>query len=66
MNINSDDPAYFGGYINDNYRFILDEFRDLEEQELKETLKKLACNGFKASFISDEMKTEFINQITGL
>ena len=24
MTVNSDDPAYFGGYINDNYRAVRD------------------------------------------
>ncbi len=45
--INSDDPSYFGGYMNDNFirtRHAL----NLSEAELR----KLARNGFEASFLS--------------
>lgn len=58
---NSDDPAYFGGYMNENFIAI--------EQALNMTadeLKQLAINSFKASFIADELKQKWITQIQAL
>lgn len=44
--INSDDPAYFGGYVAENYRAIA------EAQELtRDDLLQLARNSFTASFL---------------
>ncbi len=46
VTINSDDPAYFGGYVDDNFRAL--------ERELGldgETLRQLAANSFRASFL---------------
>lgn len=47
--INSDDPAYFGGYVNDNYRAIAAAL-ELSEEEIT----TLARNSFKASFLSQD------------
>ena len=44
--INSDDPAYFGGYVNDNFRAISDAL-DLSDDEIV----MLARNSFTASFL---------------
>ena len=44
--INSDDPAYFGGYINENYRRTADAI-GLTEAEIIE----LAKNSFRGSFL---------------
>ncbi len=49
--INSDDPAYFGGYINDNYRAAA-HARGLG----REALVTLARNSFLGAFLSDEEK----------
>ena len=51
VTINSDDPAYFGGYIGDNYRHIAEEF-ELDD----EILTALARNSIEASFLTDEAK----------
>ena len=45
VTLNSDDPAYFGGYINDNYLAMQTAF-DLDFA----TLATLAKNSFEASF----------------
>jgi len=58
VTVNSDDPSYFGGYMNDNFIAIADAL-DLTEQELKQ----LAINSFEASFISDQTKQKWIQQI---
>jgi adenosine deaminase len=49
--VNSDDPAYFGGYVADNYRAIA-KGRGLG----KAALATLARNSFTGSFLSDEAK----------
>ena len=58
ITINSDDPAYFHGYINENYMAIT-EALDLSEG----ILAGLAKNSFKASFLPDEEKTRFIGMV---
>ncbi|MBV9883661.1 MAG: adenosine deaminase [Sphingomonadaceae bacterium] len=49
--INSDDPAYFGGYVNDNYRAAA-AGRNLSRDDLA----TLARNSFLGAFLSDEEK----------
>ena len=44
--VNSDDPAYFGGYLNDNYRAVV---RGLGLD--RATLITLARNSFTGSFL---------------
>jgi len=51
VTINSDDPAYFGGYLNANYEAI----SDLLNND-KDNLAQLAKNSFDAAFISDAEK----------
>ncbi|MNC90761.1 Adenine deaminase [compost metagenome] len=45
VTINSDDPAYFGGYINENYIAVTEALG-----LTKEELEQLAKNSFDASF----------------
>jgi adenine deaminase len=56
--INSDDPTYFGGYLNDNYFALADAFPLTRKQALL-----LVHNSFTSSFISDAEKQEFIAQL---
>jgi len=56
--VNSDDPTYFGGYLNDNYFALADAFAMTRAQALQ-----LAHNSFTASFISDKEKQGFINEL---
>jgi adenine deaminase len=42
--INSDDPAYFGGYVNDNFRAVA-------EALTREDVVTLARNSFLGSFL---------------
>jgi len=53
--VNSDDPAYFGGYINDNF-IKTAEALDFTEDEIY----KLVKNSFEASFADEERKSEMI------
>jgi adenine deaminase len=52
--INSDDPAYFGGYLNENYKEITRALKLTMED-----LQTLAKNGFKASFAPDTEKEKW-------
>lgn len=56
VTINSDDPAYFGGYVGENF---------LQVQKAlnlsKEELKTLAQNSFKGSFLSEERKQYWVS-----
>jgi adenosine deaminase len=53
--INSDDPAYFGGYVVDNYLAVADAL-GLTESDIR----KLARNSFEASFLTDQEKARLI------
>ncbi|WP_180190135.1 adenosine deaminase [Acinetobacter sp. YH01009] len=61
VTVNSDDPSYFGGYMNDNFVAITKAL-DLSNAELKQ----LAINSFEASFISDAEKQTWIKKIEAL
>ncbi|MCH7313573.1 adenosine deaminase [Acinetobacter sp. ANC 3882] len=58
VTVNSDDPSYFGGYMNDNF-VAIQQALDLSNDELKQ----LAINSFEASFISDEEKQKWIAEV---
>ncbi|HYR25048.1 MAG TPA: adenosine deaminase, partial [Aquabacterium sp.] len=53
--VNSDDPAYFGGYMNQNFLALLADL-DLDAQDAY----TLARNSFEASFVSDGVKAGWI------
>ena len=56
--VNSDDPAYFGGYINKNL-IECQAALDLS----KEDIKKLIINSFKSSFLTEREKKVWIEKI---
>lgn len=58
VTINSDDPAYFGGYMNQNFLETA-EALDLSNDELK----TIAANSFEASFLDEEQKRKWIEKI---
>ena len=58
VTINSDDPSYFGGYVNDNYLAITDALN-----LIKEEVYQLAKNSFNASFLDKESKKEMIKKV---
>jgi adenosine deaminase len=55
VTINSDDPAYFGGYLNENYQAIQDALGFVDDD-----LAKLARNSFQASFLEPAEKARHI------
>ena len=57
--INSDDPAYFGGYINKN----LIECQAALNLSMTE-VKTLIINSFKSSFLKEEKKNEWVSKFS--
>ena len=55
VSINSDDPAYFGGYIGDNYRGARDEL-GLDDA----TITDIARNSIISSFLDDTRKAALL------
>ncbi|MFZ6753916.1 adenosine deaminase [Undibacterium sp. Dicai25W] len=58
VTINSDDPAYFGGYMNTNFIATADAL-NLSKAELVQ----LARNSFEAAFVSDEQKQVWFDEL---
>ncbi|HEX9501692.1 MAG TPA: adenosine deaminase, partial [Thermoanaerobaculia bacterium] len=52
--INSDDPAYFGGYVVDNYLAVAEALGLTEDD-----IRLLARNSFEASFLSPQEKATY-------
>ncbi|NIY91340.1 adenosine deaminase [Vibrio diazotrophicus] len=57
VTINSDDPAYFGGYMTDNFNAVADA-HPMSYQELVQ----FTLNAIEASFISDQEKARMVEQ----
>ena len=58
VTVNSDDPSYFKGYLNDNFISL---YKNLDLN--KEDIIKLAKNSISSSFISDELKNNYLEKI---
>jgi adenine deaminase len=58
VTVNSDDPAYFGGYVLDNYMAVANAL-GLSRAELA----RLCANSISASLLSHERKSELLKQI---
>ena len=58
VTVNSDDPAYFGGYVADNYRAAMNALRLTRDE-----IVGLARNSFLASFLSPMEKRGRLEEI---
>jgi adenosine deaminase len=58
ITVNSDDPPYFGGYVNENYAAIQASLgvSDLE-------LWQMARNGFASAFIAEDLRSKYLAEI---
>jgi adenosine deaminase len=56
--VNSDDPAYFGGYVGDNYQQCTAAL-GLSDADLVQ----LACNSFEASFLDDPTRRKYYDAV---
>jgi adenine deaminase len=59
VTLNSDDPAYFGGYANQNY---IEAARALDLSN--DEIKTLAMNSFEASFLPQVQKEKWMKEIS--
>lgn len=58
ISVNSDDPAYFKGYVNQNFVNLHENLPITEEDII--TLVK---NSFRSAFISDELKEDYLAKV---
>jgi adenosine deaminase len=58
VTVNSDDPAYFGGYVADNFTASASAL-DLSRDDLL----RLARNSFAASFLDDEPRRAYLDEV---
>lgn len=56
VTVNSDDPAYFGGYLNDNFVAIASAL-----SLSKDEIDQLAQNSFQASFLPDNARQKYLH-----
>jgi adenosine deaminase len=58
VTVNSDDPAYFGGYIEENFQ-AMHEALDLDYQNIHQ----LSRNAFEASFLEPAEKNKYLKEL---
>ena len=58
VTLNSDDPAYFGGYVNDNYRQLAEAVGLTREQ-----VTRMAKNSFEGSFLDEAEKAARVAEV---
>lgn len=58
VTVNSNDPAYFGGYVADNYLGVATAL-----QLSKDDLVTLAQNSFHAAFVTADQRAEFLAEV---
>lgn len=58
VTINSDDPAYFGGYINTNFTETAEALALSREE-----IVQIARNGFLAAFVTEEERLSWLDEL---
>ena len=58
VTLNSDDPAYFGGYVNENY-LVVQKVLQLNKKDIY----TLASNSFIASFLNNKTKDKMLKKL---
>ena len=61
VTLNSDDPAYFGGYVDDNFLAVHHALGLTREEVVR-----LARNSFEASFLAEGDKQRFLDEIDAM
>lgn len=64
--INSDDPAFYCGYLNDTFKLLLQKCEDMTEFEKCEMVIQLVKNSFTASFLPEIEKDYWIREVDRL
>jgi adenine deaminase len=60
ITVNSDDPHYFGGYVNKNYAAIQAALGFTDED-----LWQMARNSFTSAYMSNELRTRYLSELDG-
>jgi adenosine deaminase len=58
VSVNSDDPAYFGGYVADNFAAVRSDLGMTDAE-----LAQCARNSFEASFLDDETRRAYLAEL---
>jgi adenosine deaminase len=58
ITLNSDDPAYFGGYLSENFQAAYASLNLTVAEVLQ-----LACNSFEAAFVPDALRQRWIQEV---
>ncbi len=58
VTVNSDDPAYFGGYVNENYIALIEPL-----QMSRNELLRLVENSFRAAFLDDNQRQTYLGNL---
>ncbi len=61
VTVNSDDPSYFGGYLNENFRALRDALGLTRDEALR-----LARSSFESSFLGKAQQRPFLEALDGL
>jgi adenosine deaminase len=59
VTVNSDDPAYFGGYLNDNFVQLFESLPQLTAHDAYTMLR----NSIEGAFVHDEDKGLWIEEL---
>jgi adenine deaminase len=58
LTVNSDDPSYFGGYINENFAAIQAALGFTDDE-----LWQLARNGFTSAYLSHDLRSRYLAEL---
>ena len=58
VTVNSDDPAYFGGYVDENFHAVQEGLH-----LARDDIYRLVRNSFQASFLGAERKQQLLNEM---
>ena len=61
VTLNSDDPAYFGGYMNDNFQSLA-----AAHSMSRNEIAQFSLNAIEASFTTDERKQQLVASVEEL
>lgn len=59
--VNSDDPAYFGGYVNENFYALIDDTGLTRDEVIQ-----LVTNSFESSFLPEEEKQTHLHNMASI
>mmetsp|Transcript_286 Transcript_286/g.508 ORF Transcript_286/g.508 Transcript_286/m.508 type:complete len:352 (-) Transcript_286:18-1073(-) len=61
ISLHSDDPAFFGGYVNSNFKVAVESFENLTHDQMKQMCFQLCKNSFEAAFLEKEQLSKYLS-----